>query len=128
MGDPAVSPGLMAAAAFVDARLALHLLDSGTIPATVATAVEQAFRSFPSRGGCRTPAPAELSWQSRPATTTPSGTSSSPSPRTLVGRSTAARQMPPDPGPAVLTEAAARFERIGARFEHAHTLRLLSHR
>ncbi|MFG1816717.1 ATP-binding protein [Kribbella sp. NPDC049174] len=129
VSDPADSPGLMATAAFVDARLALHLLDSGTISATVATAVEQAFAEFPEPWWVpyARAAGAELTvtagYHDAERYLELAETENAWSDAVLLrarGRLTR--------DGAVLTEAAARFERIGARSEHAHTLRLLSHR
>jgi hypothetical protein len=124
--DPADSPGLMASAAFVDARLAVHRLDSG-LPVT--TTVAPAFAEFPEPwwSPYARAAGAELAVVARDPDAerylTPAVSENAWSDAVLLrarGRLTGDR--------AALTEAAARFERIGARFERAHTLGLLSHR
>ncbi|MEV0286049.1 LuxR C-terminal-related transcriptional regulator [Kribbella sp. NPDC050820] len=123
------SPGLMASAAFVDARLALHRLDSGQLSATLARSVEQAFEEFPE------PWWAPYAWASgaelAAALRYPDAeqylqravSENAWSDAVLLrarGRLTGER--------APLEQAAEQFERIGAQFEHADTLRLLSHR
>jgi predicted ATPase/DNA-binding CsgD family transcriptional regulator len=127
--DPADAPWLAAAAAFVDARLALHSLESGTVTARVAPAVERAFAEFPEPWWVpyARAAGAELAvvagFRDAEQYVERAVTENVWSDAVLLR---ARGRLTRDQG--LLTDAAGRFERIGAAFEHARTVRLLSDR
>ena len=128
--DPADSPGLAAPAAFVDARLAVHRHDAGVGTASVASAVvERALAEFPEPWWVpyAHAAGAELAVVAGfhdAAEYVERAVSENAWSDAVLLR--ASGRLTQDQG--ALEEAAARFERIGAGFEHAQTLRLLSHR
>ena len=127
--DPADAPSLAANAAFVDARLTMHSLEAGLLTANVANAVQRAFAEFPEPWWVpyARAAGAELAvlagFHDAAQYVERAVTENAWSDAVLLrasGRLTRDR--------VTLAEAADRFERIGAHFEHACTLRLLSHR
>ncbi|WP_433160311.1 ATP-binding protein [Kribbella sp. CA-247076] len=130
VGDAAESPVLVATATFVDARLALQRLDGGFDGSQEAgKVVERAFADFPepwwapyarAAGAELAAATGDPDAERYLALAVSENAWSDAVLQRARGRLTGDR--------AALTEAAARFERIGARFEHAYTLTLLSHR
>ncbi len=128
--DPMDTPMLMTAATFVDARLAVQRLDTGGEVAGAEMLVQRAFAasSYPwwipyaNSAGAELAVAASLPDAERYLDLVASTESDwvDATVRRARARLTGDRD--------ALAEAAARFERIGARFEHAHTLRLLSHR
>jgi hypothetical protein len=127
--DPSQARMLMTTAAFVEARLALHQFDLGEQPADVPAVVERAFVKFP-----------EPWWvpYARGAGAELAVAAGLPEAEQYVERAVsenawsdavllrARGRLTGDPD--LLREAADRFDRIGAAFEHARTLSLLSDR
>ncbi len=128
-GEPVDTPMLMAAATYVDARLAVQRLDTGGEVVGPETLVRRALAASPypwwvpyaNSAGAELAVVASLPDAERYLDLVAVSESDwvDATVRRARARLTGDR--------AALAEAAARFERIGARFEHAHTLRL-SHR
>lgn len=125
--DPAESRLLMTSAAFVEARLALHHLDTGQQPGDVPGLVERAFSEFPEpwwvpyarSTGAELAVAAGLPDAEQYIKRAASENAWSDAVLLRArGRLTGDQDL--------LRDAAARFERIGAAFEQARTLGLLS--
>jgi hypothetical protein len=127
--EPESAGMLMSPAAFVDARLAVHQLDTGSESPDAEPLVRRAFADFPQpwwipyahAAGAELAVVAGLPDAERYLE---AGKSENGWADAVLLRARA--RLTGDE--AAFSEAAARFERIGARFEHAHTLALLSHR
>jgi hypothetical protein len=128
--DPMDTPMLMTAATFVDARLAVQRLDTGGEVAGAEVLVERAFATSPhpwwipyaNSAGAELAVVASLPDAERYLDLVTASESDWVDATVLRARA----RMSGDRD--ALAEAAVRFERLGAWFEHAHTLSLLSHR
>ncbi|TDW14268.1 ATP-binding protein [Kribbella kalugense] len=127
VNDATDDPGLAAPAAFVDARLAIHHHDTAVPTAAVAGLVERALAEFPEPWWVpyARAAGAELAVVAGlpdAAQYVESAVTENAWADAVLLRATGRLHGDQD----ALAEAAARFGRIGAAFEQAHTLRLLT--
>jgi predicted ATPase/DNA-binding CsgD family transcriptional regulator len=128
--DPMDAPMLMTAATFVDARLAVQRLDTGGEVAGAEVLVERAFATSPhpwwipyaNSAGAELAVVASLPDAERYLDLVTASESDWVDATVLRARARLSGDRD------ALAEAAVRFERLGAWFEHAHTLSLLSHR